>query len=384
MRHIVVAPDKFKGTLTAAQAAAHLAAGLERARPGLRVIRLPVADGGDGTVDAAVAAGYQRAEAEVQGPTGELVKAAFAVGDGTVIIESTQAAGLGRLPGNVPAPLAASSGGVGELILAAAALGARRIVLGLGGVASTDGGAGMVTALGARLLDESGAELPPGGAALARLARIDLSGMADLAGIGVVAATDVDNPLLGERGAAAVYAPQKGASAPDVTCLEQGLARWADVAERALDRVSRDDPGAGAAGGLGFAALAFLGATMRPGIEVMLGLHSFAGLAGRSRAGRHRRGRARCPDPARQGPGRGGQRGRRVRPGSAGGRRRRDVLIEPRPAPFGRHRARLRARRHRARPRPLPRAGRPAARGARRARGPRLDQLGWHRCPGAG
>ena len=153
MRHIVVAPDKFKGTLTAAQAAAHLAAGLERARPGLRVIRLPVADGGDGTVDAAVAAGYQRAEAEVQGPTGELVKAAFAVGDGTVIIESAQAAGLGRLPGNVPAPLAASSGGVGELILAAAALGARRIVLGLGGVASTDGGAGMVTALGARLLD---------------------------------------------------------------------------------------------------------------------------------------------------------------------------------------------------------------------------------------
>ena len=281
MRHILVAPDKFKGTLTAAQAAAHLAAGLERARPGLRVIRLPVADGGDGTVDAAVAAGYQRAEAEVQGPTGELVRAAFAVGDGTAIIESAQAAGLDRLPGSVPAPLTASSRGVGELILAAAAPGAKRIVLGLGGVASTDGGAGMVAALGARLLDESGAELPPGGAALARLARIDLSGLADLAGLGVVAATDVDNPLLGERGAAAVYAPQKGASALDVTCLERGLARWADVAERALGRVSRDDPGAGAAGGLGFAALAFLGATMRPGIEVMLGLHSFAArLAG--------------------------------------------------------------------------------------------------------
>ena len=380
---MVLAPDKFKGTLTAAQAAAHLAAGLQRARPGLRVIRLPVADGGDGTVDAAVAAGYQRAEAEVQGPTGELVRAAFAVGDGTVIIESAQAAGLGRLPGSVPAPLTASSRGVGELILAAAALGAKRIVLGLGGVASTDGGAGMVAALGARLLDESGAELPPGGAALARLARIDLSGMADLAGLGVVAATDVDNPLLGERGAAAVYAPQKGASAPDVACLERGLARWADVAERALGRVSRHDPGAGAAGGLGFAALAFLGATMRPGIEVMLGLHSFAARLAGAGLVDHRRGRARCPDPARQGPGRGGQGGRGVRPGSAGGRRRRDVLIEPRPAPFGRHRARLRARRHRARPRPLPRAGRPAARGARRARGPRLDQLGWHRRPGA-
>jgi glycerate 2-kinase len=276
MSHVVLAPDKFKGTLSAAQAAAHLAAGLERASPGLRVIRLPVADGGDGTVDAAVAAGYRRAEAEVQGPSGEPVSAAFAFGDGTAVIESAQAAGLGRLPGGVPAPLTASSRGVGELILAAAGLGARRVVLGLGGVASTDGGAGLVTALGARLLDESGAELPPGGAALARLARIDRSGLRDLAGTDVVVATDVDNPLLGACGAAAVYAPQKGASPPDVICLERGLARWADVAERALGRVSRDCPGSGAAGGLGFAALAFLGATMRPGIEVMLGLLSFA------------------------------------------------------------------------------------------------------------
>ena len=281
MSHVVVAPDKFKGTLTAAQAAAHLSAGLERARPGLTVVRRPVADGGDGTVDAAVAAGFVRVEVDVTGPTGETVRAAYAVGGGTVggstaVIESAQAVGLGRLPGGVPAPLSAGSRGVGELILAAARQGVSAIVLGLGGVACTDGGSGLVSALGARLLDESGAELAPGGAALARLDRLDLSGLADLGGLQVVAATDVDNPLLGERGAATVYGPQKGATPADVTCLERGLARWADVAERALGRPARDRPGAGAAGGLGFAALAFLGATMRPGIEVMLGLHSFA------------------------------------------------------------------------------------------------------------
>jgi glycerate 2-kinase len=273
--HVVIAPDKFKGTLAAAQVAAHVATGLERACPGLRTIQVPVADGGDGTVDAAVAAGYRRIEIEVSGPTGRPVSAAFAFSSATAIIESAQACGLGRLPGGAPAPLTASSRGVGELILAAARLPAKRIVLGLGGVASTDGGAGLVTALGARLLDESGAELPPGGTALARLHRIDLSELRDLTGIEIVMATDVDNPLLGEFGAAAVYSPQKGASAEDVRFLEAGLARWADVAEHAIGRVRRHDQGAGAAGGLGFAALAFLDATARPGIELMLDLLSF-------------------------------------------------------------------------------------------------------------
>jgi glycerate kinase len=275
MNHVVIAPDKFKGTLTAAQAAAHVAAGLVRARPGLQVIQVPVADGGDGTVDAAVAAGYRRVEARVSGPTGRPVTAAFAFRGGTAIIESAQACGLSRLPGGEPAPLTASSRGVGDLILAATGMGAKRIVLGLGGVASTDGGAGLATALGARLLDESGAELPPGGAALTRLHRIDLSGLRVLDGTDFVVATDVDNPLLGDRGAAAVYSPQKGASAQDVRYLEDGLDRWADVAEQALGQVRRHDRGAGAAGGLGFAALAFLDATMRPGIEVMLDLLSF-------------------------------------------------------------------------------------------------------------
>ena len=277
MSHVVIAPDKFKGTLTAAQVAAHVAAGLDRVCPGLRNAQVPVADGGDGTVDAAEAAGYRRAELEVRGPTGGPTTAALALREGTAIIESAQASGLSRLPGGVAAPLTASSHGVGELIGAAVRVGAARIVLGLGGVACTDGGAGLVTALGARLLDESGAELAPGGAALARLHRIDVSGLKDLSGTEVVAATDVDNPLLGARGAAAVYAPQNGASAEDVTVLEDGLARWADVTERTLGRGLRDEPGAGAAGGLGFAALAFLGARMRPGIDLLLDLLSFTG-----------------------------------------------------------------------------------------------------------
>jgi glycerate kinase len=277
MSHVVIAPDKFKGTLTAAQVAAHVAAGLDRACPGLRTVQVPVADGGDGTVDAAEAAGYRRVELGVRGPTGEPTTAAVAFREGTAIIESAQASGLSRLPGGVAAPLTASSYGVGELIGAAVRMGAKRIVLGLGGVACTDGGAGLVTALGARLLDESGAELPPGGAALARLHRIDVSGLKDLSGTDVIAATDVDNPLLGERGAAAVYGPQKGASAPDVVRLEDGLRCWADVVERTLGRPARDEPGAGAAGGLGFAMLAFLRAGTRPGIELMLDLLSFAG-----------------------------------------------------------------------------------------------------------
>jgi glycerate kinase len=236
-----------------------------------------VADGGDGTVDAAEAAGYRRVELGVRGPTGMPVTASFALRDGTAIIESAQACGLTRLPGGILAPLTATSRGVGELILAAVRMRAKRIVLGLGGVACTDGGAGLVTALGGRLVDSSGTELPAGGAALARLDHIDAARLRDLAGIEVVAATDVDNPLLGPRGAAAVYGPQKGASPDDVAILEKGLARWADVTEQSFGFAKRDEPGAGAAGGLGFAVLGLLGATTQPGIELMLDLLSFPG-----------------------------------------------------------------------------------------------------------
>ena len=195
-----------------------------------------MADGGDGTVDAAVSAGYRRVELEVRGPTGRPVKAAFALLDDTAVIEAAQASGLALLAPGQLAPLTASTWGVGELILAAIRMGAKRIVLAVGGVATTDGGAGLLEALGARLTDASGNQLPPGGAALARLATLDLSGLRDLSGVEFQLASDVNNPLLGPSGAAAVYGPQKGAAPGDVKLLEAGLATWADVAEAAVRR----------------------------------------------------------------------------------------------------------------------------------------------------
>jgi len=275
---VVIAPDKFKGSLTAPDVAAHLARGLAAAVPGIRTDEIPIADGGDGTVDAAVAAGYRRIERRVSGPTGEPVTAAFAIsspGD-VAVVEAAQACGLSRLPGGQLRPLTATSYGVGELIAAALDAGAWHIVLGLGGSATTDGGAGLIAALGARLLDAAGQPVPPGGAALAGLRMLDLSSLRDLSGVDVLLASDVDNPLLGPDGAAAVYGPQKGASAADIAVLEDGLARWAGMAEAALGRGFRERAGAGAAGGLGFAALAFLGARVRPGIEVVLELVSFS------------------------------------------------------------------------------------------------------------
>jgi glycerate kinase len=305
---VVVAADKFKGSLTAAEVAVRVTAGLVRGGFTGEIVTLPVADGGDGTVAAALAAGYRRAEVTVHGPAAGTVAAAYARHEGTAVIEAAQACGLTLLPAHALAPLTATSRGVGELILHACQAGARRIVLGVGGVATTDGGTGLLTALGARLADESGRELPPGGGSLGRLAALDLTGLRDLSGIEFLLASDVDNPLLGPSGAAAVYGPQKGASPDDVRVLETGLRRWADIAEAAVAGrggtgssagagssadvgssaepggqaasgssagLVREAPGAGAAGGLGFAALLFLGARMRPGIELLLELASF-------------------------------------------------------------------------------------------------------------
>ncbi|MCD0481403.1 glycerate kinase [Streptacidiphilus sp. ASG 303] len=277
--HVLLAPDKFKGSLTAPEAARHLAAGLRRADPGTAVTELPVADGGDGTVDAAVAAGFRRREALVAGPLGAPVRAAFAVRGDTAVVEMAEASGLRRLPGGRPEPLRAGTRGTGELLRAALDAGARRIVLGVGGSASTDGGAGMLAALGARLLDDRDRPLPPGGGALPDLARVDLSGLDPrLAWTDLVLASDVDNPLLGEKGAAAVYAPQKGAGHAEVARLESGLARLAEAVGAAVGPSAAgaaDLPGAGAAGGTGYAALAALGAVHRPGIATLLEVLGF-------------------------------------------------------------------------------------------------------------
>jgi len=277
VERVVVAPDKFKGSLAASEVAARVAAGLAAGGFAGEAELLPVADGGDGTVAAAVSAGFRRVEIGVRGPVGKNVTASYALRGDTAVIEAAQACGLTLLPPGCLAPLTATSRGVGELILTARRMGAKRIVLGVGGVATTDGGAGMLQALGARLTDVKGRELPPGGADLARLAALDLSGLRDLSGVEFLLASDVDNPLLGPSGAAAVYGPQKGASPSEVEVLESGLRQWADLAEAevGLPRPARDAPGAGAAGGIGFAALLFLGARMRPGIELLLELASF-------------------------------------------------------------------------------------------------------------
>jgi glycerate kinase len=268
---VIVAPDKFKGSLTAAEVASAVARGLADVHPSLAVRCFPVADGGDGTVDAAVAAGFRRVRVPARGPTGLPLTASYAVRGDTAVVELAEASGLHRLPGP-PSPLGATSAGTGDVLAAALHAGCRRIVLGVGGSACTDGGAGMLAGLGARLLDEAGHELPPGGAALTRLAVLDLAGLDPrLSGADIELASDVDNPLCGPHGAAAVYGPQKGATAADVEVLDAALRHWASLAGPEF----AERPGAGAAGGAGFAALAVLGARRRPGIALLLELLGF-------------------------------------------------------------------------------------------------------------
>ncbi len=276
---VLIAADKFKGTLTAVQVAERVTAGLRRVLPGLTVEALPVADGGDGTVAAAVAAGFEQREVRVTGPLGEPVTAAYALRGDTAVVEMAEASGLQRLPAGTFAPLTATTYGSGELLRAALDAGARTIVFGVGGSATTDGGAGMLAALGARFLDASGEPVGPGGGGLRDVATADLSGLDDrLTAVDLVLASDVDNPLTGPKGAPAVYGPQKGASPEDVAALDANLAHYAAVLERTLGGRAAAHalaPGAGAAGGIGYGALV-LGARFRPGIEVMLDVLGFA------------------------------------------------------------------------------------------------------------
>jgi glycerate 2-kinase len=281
---IVVAPDKFKGSRAADQVAAAIAAGLRAELPAAELIAIPVADGGDGTVDAAVAAGFERVPVTAEGPTGEPAAASYARRGEVAVIELACACGLMRLPGGRREPLAASSFGAGQVIAAALEAGARRIIFGVGGSASTDGGAGLLQALGARVLDGRGEPLARGGAALHDVAGLDLAGLHPaLRAASVILATDVVNPLTGPDGAAEVYGPQKGASPDQIRDLASGLRRWAAVVAATTGTDRSQAPGAGAAGGVGFAALAVLGAERRLGIELVLDLVDFdAALDGTS------------------------------------------------------------------------------------------------------
>lgn len=274
---VLVAPDKFKGCLPAVEVAARVAAGIRSAAPDVDVVELPVADGGDGTVDAALAAGFSAVPLTALGPTGQPVASCWARRGALGIVETASVCGLQRLPGGVPDPVSASSHGLGTAIAAAVGAGCTSLVVGIGGSASTDGGAGMLTALGARILDGSGAPVAPGGGALAGAAELDLTGLDPaLSRVEIVLACDVRNPLCGPDGAAAVYGPQKGATPQDVARLDAALGRWADLvaAHTGVDRSG--EAGAGAAGGIAFAAAALLGATLRPGIELVLDLVGFA------------------------------------------------------------------------------------------------------------
>ncbi len=282
MPRVLLAPDKFKGTLTASEVAAHLGEGIRSVRPDVEIDVVPVSDGGDGLLDAAVAAGFERVALRASGPTGIVEETSYAKRDADAVVEMAEVCGLARLPGGELAPSTATSRGVGEVLAAALDAGCTEILLGVGGSASTDGGAGMVAALGGQVLDDAGRPLDDGGAALAEVDRLDRSGLhRGLEGAVITVASDVDNPLTGPRGAAAVYGPQKGAGPDLVEALDRALARWADVVAADTGNDLRDVPGAGAAGGIGFGAMAVLGARLRPGTEVVQELTGLeAALAG--------------------------------------------------------------------------------------------------------
>lgn len=276
---IVIAPDSFKESLSAPDVAVAIARGWQQVYPEAQTLLRPMADGGEGTVDAVLAAtGGERRECLVRAPLGEPVQAHWGwLGDGTAVLEMAAASGLHLVPREQRDARLTSSFGTGELIRAALDAGATRIILGLGGSATNDGGAGLLQALGVRFLNASGAELPPGGAALAELASVDLSGLDPrLAQTRVDIAADVDNPLCGPRGASHIFGPQKGANPQQVELLDAALGHYAKVVAQALGEDHSLYPGSGAAGGLGFAARAFLQAGFRPGIELVAELSGLA------------------------------------------------------------------------------------------------------------
>jgi glycerate 2-kinase len=270
---ILLAPQEFKGSLTAVEAVEAMASGVLRACPTATIDRAPIADGGPGTVAAVVTAtGGELRRVAARDPLGRTIEATYGLIDGgtTAIIESAAAAGLILLQHQELDALHTSTEGAGDLIRAALDAGATRLIVGLGGTATNDGGTGLARALGARLLDEHGRDLSPGGAALSHLDHVDVQGIHPrLARVQVVGATDVRNPLCGPEGASAVFGPQKGATPEQIGLLDAALARYALVLKRDLGVDVRDVPGAGAAGGLGAGLIAFCGATLTSGFDLV-------------------------------------------------------------------------------------------------------------------
>ncbi|WP_321833011.1 glycerate kinase [Pseudomonas kulmbachensis] len=277
---IVIAPDSFKDSLSAEKVADAIAAGLAEVLPHAHLVKCPMADGGEGTVEAIVAAGNgQLRRNQVQGPLGEPVEAhwGWLPDSHTAIIEMAEASGLQLVAPAQRDACISSTYGTGELIRAALDAGARRVILAIGGSATNDAGAGALQALGLGLFDDQGNSLARGGLALAGVVRIDLTGLDPrLTEVRFEIAADVNNPLCGEHGASAIFGPQKGASAEQVRLLDQALGHFADHCAQVLPKDVRDEPGSGAAGGLGFAAKAFFGAQFRPGVEVVAELVGLA------------------------------------------------------------------------------------------------------------
>lgn len=273
---VVIAPDSFKESLSAELVAEAIAQGVRDAVPEAEIVCVPMADGGEGTVDAVLAAaGGERRISIVHGPMGYEVKAPWGwlPESNTAVIEMAAASGLHLVPVTERDATRASTYGTGQLVLQALDAGAQRIIMGFGGSATNDGGAGMLRALGARFLDAAGLEIGEGGLALRSLQQIDLSGMDErLQEVRFDVACDVDNPLTGTKGASHIFGPQKGASPQQVLALDEALGAYADVVAELFGQDVRDFPGAGAAGGIGFAAKAFLLAEFRPGVQLVADL----------------------------------------------------------------------------------------------------------------
>jgi len=273
---IVIAPDSFKGNLTAREVADAIEVGIRRVMPDVEIVKVPMADGGEGTVQALVdATSGEIITAEVTDPLGNRINAVFGILGNrepkTAVIEMASASGLPLVPLDKRNPMITTTYGTGELILKALDIGCKRLIIGIGGSATVDGGAGVAQALGIRLIDKDGNDIPRGGGGLKYLDRIDISGIDQrLKETEIIVACDVDNPLVGPRGASAVFGPQKGATPEMVEQLDMFLDRYADIIKRDLAVDVKYAPGAGAAGGLGAGLMAFFKAQLKSGIDIVI------------------------------------------------------------------------------------------------------------------